>query len=170
MGICWVTIHYCTADVVLVASKPVAIQQLVADLENEPGRLFSVTDALAAAGVNIRALSVVDREGVSAARMLVSDVKRARETVLALDVPARLSPVIVVEISDSPGGLAALLEPVFDEYVNVLQLEAFSETNGKAVVIARFSDNERAEAILRENGHVPMTPEQLFGEPQGEEE
>ena len=47
---------------VLVAFTVVTIQQLNMDLDDEPGRLFSVTDALASAGVNIHALSVVERD------------------------------------------------------------------------------------------------------------
>jgi hypothetical protein len=147
----------------------VTIQQLNMDLDNEPGRLFSVTDALGEAGVNIRALSVVDRDGVSTARMLVSDVKTAREVVLALDVPARIDDVIVVEMDDTPGSLAALLEPVFDEYVNIRHLEAFSEINGRAVAIVKFSDHEAAEAILRKSGQTPLSMEDIFPEPEGEE-
>ena len=144
------------------------IQQLNVDLENEPGRLFSVTDALGTAGVNIRALSVVDREGMSTARMLVSDVKKARSVVLSLDFTARIDEVLVIEISDTPGSLAAMLEPVFDEYVNIRYLEAFSEINGQAVAIVRFSDNESAEAVLRANGHTPLSFEHVF--PTGEVE
>ena len=132
------------------------------DLEDEPGRLFSVTNALASAGVNIRALSVVDREGVSSARMIVSDVRKAREAVLKLDVPVRLDEVLVVALSDAPGSLAEVLEPVFDEFVNIRYLEAYSEVNGRAVAIIRFSDNDEAERVLCETGHVPLTAEQLF--------
>ncbi len=144
----------------------VTIQQLNMDLDDEPGRLFSVTDALAAAGVNIHALSVVERDGVSTARMLVSDVKKARGAVMPLDVPARIDEVLVVEISDAPGSLAALLEPVFDEYVNIRYLEAFSEINGRAVVIVRFSDNQAAEEVLRAHGHLPLSVAELFPEPE----
>lgn len=140
------------------------------DLEDEPGRLFSVTAALSAADVNIHALSVVEREGVSTARMLVSDVRKAREAVLELDIPARVAQVLVVEIGDAPGNLAELLEPVFDEYVNIRYLEAFSEIDGRAVAIVRFSDNEVAERILTENGHPPLTLAELFPEPPPEEE
>ena len=132
------------------------------DLDDEPGRLFSVTDALAAEGVNIRALSVVEREGASTARMLVSDVKKAREVVMSLDVPARIDEVLVVEISDAPGSLAAMLEPVFDEYVNIRYLEAFSEINGRAVAIVKFSDNAAAEEVLRAHGHTPLSVAELF--------
>ena len=139
------------------------------DLDDEPGRLFSVTDALASAGVNIHALSVVERDGVSTARMLVSDVKEARAVVMSLDVPARIDEVLVVEISDAPGSLAAMLEPVFDEYVNIRYLEAFSEISGKAVAIVRFSDNAAAEEVLREHGHIPLTVAELFPEPKDNE-
>jgi hypothetical protein len=147
----------------------VTIQQLTMDLDNEPGRLFSVTDALGEAGVNIRALSVVDKDGISTTRMLVSDVKTAREVVLSLDVPARIDEVLVVEIDDTPGSLAALLEPVFDEYVNIKYLEAFSEINGRAVAIVKFSDHVAAEAIIRTCGHTPLSIEDIFPEPDGEE-
>ena len=136
------------------------------DLDDEPGRLFSVTDALASAGVNIHALSVVERDGVSTARMLVSDVKEARAVVMSLDVPARIDEVLVVEISDAPGSLAAMLEPVFDEYVNIRYLEAFSEISGKAVASVRFSDNAAAEEILRVHGHIPLSVAELFPEPE----
>ncbi len=139
------------------------------DLDDEPGRLFSVTDALAAEGVNIRALSVVEREGASTARMLVSDVKKAREVVMSLDVPARIDEVLVVEISDAPGSLAAMLEPVFDEYVNIRYLEAFSEINGRAVAIVKFSDNAAAEEVLRAHGQTPLSVAELFPAPDDDE-
>ena len=139
-----------------------AIQQLIMDLDNEPGRLFSVTDALGTAGVNIKALTVVDREGMSTARMLVNDVKSARAVVLSLDVPARIDDVLVVKIADAPGSLAAMLEPVFDEYVNIQYLEAFSEVNGQAVAIIRFSDNAAAQAVLEAHDHTLMTVDEVF--------
>jgi hypothetical protein len=142
-----------------------SVQQLSVDIENEPGRLYTITDALAAAGVNIRALTVVDRDGMGVARMLVSDVKKAREVVLALDFPARTDDVLVVAIPDEPGSLAAMLEPLYDAYMNVRYLEAFSEINGRAVAILRFDDNAAAREMLVENGHVPLTHEQLFTAP-----
>lgn len=145
------------------------IQQLNVDLEDEPGRLYSVTEALGTAGVNIRALSIVDRDGMSTARMLVSDVRKARSVVLGLDISARVDEVLVIEIADAPGSLAALLEPVFDEYVNIRYLEAYSEINGKAVTIVRFNDNDAAARILTERGHRLLSFEEIFPESQSGE-
>jgi hypothetical protein len=146
----------------------VALQQVVVDLENEPGRLFSVTEAIASAGINIHALTLADGGGSGTARMLVSDPRKARSVVMALDVPARTEEVLVLAIPDAPGSLAELLEPLFDDYVNVTYLNAFSEINGNAVAVVRFNDNVTAEGILREHGFEPLSLEDLF--PAGDSE
>lgn len=142
------------------------IHQLVVDLENEPGRLFSVSQAIAAAGVNTHATTLSDGEGFGTARMLVSDAKRARAVVMGLDVPARTEEVLVIVIPDDPGSLADVLEPIYDEYVNVLNLTAFSLTDGRAAAVIRFSDNRIAEGILREHGHDPVAIEDVFPPPE----
>ena len=55
-----------------------------------------------------------------------------------------------------------------DEYVNIRYLEAFSEINGRAVSIVRFSDNAAAEKVLTEHGHTPLSIAELFPEPEDE--
>jgi hypothetical protein len=140
----------------------VTIQQLVVDLENEPGRLFTVTEAIARSGINVHALTLCDGAASGTARMLVSDVRRARAIVMELDVPARTEEVLVLLIPDSPGSLAELLEPLFDDYVNITYLNAFSEIDGRAVSVVRFNDNTRAEGILREHGHIPLALDTIF--------
>ena len=144
------------------------IQQLVVDLENEPGRLFVVTEAIARAGIRIHSLVLCDGAASGQARILVSDVGRARSIVMELDVAARTEDVLVLLMPSSRGSLADLLEPIFDEYVNVLHLNAFSEIEGRTVAVVRFSDNTLAEGILREHGHEPLTVASLF--PPSEEE
>ncbi len=140
------------------------IQQLVVDLENEPGRLFSVTETISRAEINIHALTLADGGGVGTARMLVSDPRRARSLVMELDVPARTEEVLIVAMPDSPGSLTDLLEPLFDDYVNIQYLNAFSEIDGKAVAVIRFTDNTLAEGILREHGHEPLALTDIFPE------
>ena len=138
------------------------IHQLVVDLENEPGRLFSVAEAIASAGVNTYVTTLSDGGGLGIARMLVSDARRARSVVMGLDVPARTEEVMLVVVPDEPGALAELLEPIYDEYVNVLNLAAFSLADGRAAAVLRFSDNRIAEGILREHGNDPVALEEIF--------
>ena len=54
------------------------VQQLSVFLQNEAGKLASVTGALAAGGVDIRALSIADTMDFGVLRMLVSDVAAAK--------------------------------------------------------------------------------------------
>ncbi|MFP4113689.1 MAG: hypothetical protein ACOC2Y_03620 [Spirochaetota bacterium] len=91
------------------------VQLLVVDLENEPGRLFTVI------------------------------------AVPALDIPARSEEVLVLRTPQQTGSLSELLERLLCEYVNVLHLNAVSDAAGRIVVV-RFSDNARAECILRDRG------------------
>ena len=138
------------------------VQQLVVDLENEPGRLFSVTEAIAQADVLVYALTLSDGGDTGTARILVSDVKRARAAVMGLDVPARTEDVLLLAAPHRPSSLSELLEPLFDDYVNVIYLNSFADKSGSTIAVIRFSDNERAREILRAHGHVPRSLSELF--------
>ena len=54
------------------------LKQIVVSIENAPGRLFEVTNALGNAGINLRALNLVDTGAFGQLRLLVSDVAKAR--------------------------------------------------------------------------------------------
>jgi hypothetical protein len=53
------------------------LKQIVVSIENAPGRLFEVTNALGNAGINLRALNLVDTGAFGQLRLLVSDVPKA---------------------------------------------------------------------------------------------
>lgn len=130
------------------------LKQISIAIENDPGRLYEVTTALGEAGINLRALTLVETGGgFGVLRLLVSDVAKTRRILMEKAMPARVHEVVAVEIEDKPGGLAALLKPLMEENVNVLYTYAFvrfSENN--AVMIFRFSDVDRAIGILKKNG------------------
>jgi len=128
------------------------LHQISVFLENAPGRLYEVTKALGDAGINLRALSLVDTAGFGVLRLLVSDVARARRVVMQLHLPARVDEVVAVEIDDRPGSLAEILEPLQKAGINVEYMYAFTGfTSDKAVMVFRFSDNDRAIEVLKEH-------------------
>ena len=53
------------------------LKQIVVSIENSPGRLLEVTEALGEAGINLRALNLVDTGAFGQLRLLVSDVAKA---------------------------------------------------------------------------------------------
>ena len=64
------------------------LKQIVVSIENAPGRLMEVTNALGNAGINLRALNLVDTGAFGQLRLLVSDVVKARRILMRMEIPA----------------------------------------------------------------------------------
>jgi hypothetical protein len=128
------------------------LKQIVISIENSPNRLYRVLKELGEAGVNLRAMNLVDTGAFGQLRLLVSDVARARQVLMAMHIPAYVNEVVAAEIDDRPGSLSDILRLLMEADVRVAFMYAFMGTRaGKAVMIFRFTDNERAIALLREN-------------------
>lgn len=139
------------------------LKQLSIFLENAPGRLYEATQALGEAGINLRSLCISDTADFGVLRILVSDVAAARRVIMEKQLPARVDDVVAAEIEDTPGSLARLLYPFKETRVNVEYMYALAGTSsGKAVMIFRFSDNDRAIEILKAN-HVKLLDAESFG-------
>jgi hypothetical protein len=139
------------------------LKQISIFIENAPGRLFAVTRALADAGINLRALNLVDISDFGVLRLLVSDVAKARRIMMEKQMPARVDEVIAVEIEDIPGSLASVLKPILDASINVTYMYAFiGFSSGKAVMIFQFSDNDKAIEVLQKNG-LRLLDAEAFG-------
>ena len=130
------------------------LKQIAISIENSAGRLYEVTRALGEAGINLRALSLVDTGAFGQLRLLVSDVAKTRRILMRLQMPAQVNEVVAVEIKDRPGSLAAMLKPLMEAKVNVMYTYAFvGFSKGRAVMIFRFSDIDKAIEILLKNGY-----------------
>lgn len=139
------------------------LKQISIFIENVPGRLLAVTQALADAGINLRALNLVDITDFGVLRLLVSDVAKARRIMMEKQMPARVDEVIAVEIEDIPGSLASVLRPLLDASISVTYMYAFiGFSSGKAVMIFQFSDNDKAIETLQKNG-LRLLDAEAFG-------
>jgi hypothetical protein len=72
------------------------LKQIVVSIENSPGRLLEVAEALGEAGINLRALNLVDTGAFGQLRLLVSDVAKARQILMKLQVSAFVNEVVAV--------------------------------------------------------------------------
>jgi len=139
------------------------LKQIVVSIENAPGRLFEVTNALGEAGINLRALNLVDTGGFGQLRLLVSDVPKARRILMEMAIPAFVNEVVAAEIQDKPGSLAKILQPLTDANVYVVFMYAFiGFSRGKAVMIFRFSDNDKAIEVMQAS-NVNLLDAEAFG-------
>jgi hypothetical protein len=139
------------------------LKQLVVAIENSPGRLYEVTYALGEAGINLRALSLVDTGLFGQLRLMVSDVETTQRILTEMQIPTQINEVVAVEVEDKPGCLARMLKPLKDASVHVRYTYAFvGFSREMAVMVFRFSDNDRAIEILQENG-IKLLDAETFG-------
>ena len=139
------------------------LKQIVISIENSPGRLLEVTRALGDAGINLRALNLVDTGAFGQLRLLVSDIAAARRILMEMQIPAFVNEVIAAEIDDKPGSLAKLLEPLTEANISVVFMYAFiGFSSEKAVMIFRFSDNDKAIKVLQAGG-IKLLDAKAFG-------
>jgi hypothetical protein len=125
------------------------VEQISVFLENKSGRLAEVTRVLGGAGVNIRALSIADTSDFGILRIIVNDNEKALKALKEKDFTVSRTEVVAVEVPDSPGGLAHILELLEKQNVNVEYMYAFVErSSNNAVIIFRFDENDKAIKVL----------------------
>jgi hypothetical protein len=129
------------------------IKQISVFLENNAGRLGEVTRTLARADINIRAISIADTADFGILRLIVDKGDEALGALNAGGFTTRVSDVAAVEIEDSPGSLARVMELFQRSSVNIEYLYASLEGKpGKAVVVFKLADHDKGLAIIRDNG------------------
>ena len=129
------------------------IKQISVFLENNAGRLGEVTRVLAQAGINLRAISIADTHDFGILRLIVDNCDGALKALKDSGFTTRLTDVVAMEIEDTPGSLANVMELFQQSKVNIEYLYASLEgKSGKAVVIFKLGDHQRGLQILRENG------------------
>ncbi|MDR3020756.1 MAG: ACT domain-containing protein [Treponema sp.] len=130
------------------------IKQISVFLQNTSGRLGEVTKVLAKADVNLRAVSIADTDDYGILRLIVNKTDEAVEALNTAGFTTKLNDVAAVEIDDSPGSLANLMELFQQAQVNIEYLYASLEgKGGKAVVIFKLEDHVRGLNILSDNGY-----------------
>ena len=139
------------------------LKQITISIENEPGRLLEVTGALGNAGINLRALNLVDTGAFGQLRLIVSDLRKTRHILMGMHAVAHVEEVVAAEIEDKSGSLAAILKPLKEANINVVFMYAFiGLSSDKAVMIFKFSDNDKAVELLQSIG-VNILDANAFG-------
>jgi hypothetical protein len=140
-----------------------SIKQLAVFVENHPGTLAEITDLLAKAKVDTRALSISETPDFGILRMITPNINEAKKALSENNCVCSLNDVVGVEIPDSPGGIAGAISLLSDNGINIEYLYAFVGTDdGNACVVIRVADNEKAETLLAENGYKILTDEDVL--------
>jgi hypothetical protein len=142
----------------------VKLQQLSLFLENRRGQLREPCDALAASGIDLLTVSLADTAQFGILRFIVRDPEQAKKVLEDAGLVARTTDVVAVEVENRPGGLAAVLRVIDDAGLGVEYMYDFGAASrtGKAAIIFRFEDPDKAVAILEGAGIRVLSREELL--------
>jgi len=127
------------------------IKQVSVFVENEPGRLEAILEALERAKVSIRALSVSDTAEFGIVRMILDKPEDGLNSLHQAGFTTRMDWMISTEIPDVPGGLLnSVAKPMANAGINIKYFYAYIGQAGddKATVVFKPDDLEKAEEIL----------------------
>ena len=142
----------------------VILRQVSVFLANSPGKLAEVVGPLAAAGINLRALSIAEAEDYGILRMIADDPDEAMAVLEGLGVTTKVIEVLGVEVPDRPGGLADLLTLFDGEAINIHYMYAEiagpdsggwignSAAEEKALMIMKVEPLDQARRIITRTG------------------
>jgi len=122
--------------------------QVSVTLENKPGQLAKVAGALARAKVNIRAISVVDAAEVGVVRMVTSSNVRAAAALKKAGMSVVRQPVIIAELPNEVGALAAAARKLAAAKINVEYIYGSAARSGEpSIIVIGVSDIARAARV-----------------------
>ena len=124
-------------------------KQLAIFLDNRPGMLARVADALAEARINIYAITTSDTVDHSVIRLVVNNYRKALDVFEAHGTLVVEDDVLMVEGSNKPGELARMAHKLADAKVNIEYCYSATPPEAKrGLLIMRVSNPAKALRVL----------------------
>jgi hypothetical protein len=124
-------------------------KQLALFLDNRPGMLARVADALAEAKINIYAITTSDTVDHSVIRLVVSDYRKALHVFEEHGTLVVEHDVVLIDGSNKPGELARLAHKLAEAKINIEYCYSATPPDAKrGLMIMRVSNPAKALKIL----------------------
>jgi hypothetical protein len=124
-------------------------KQLAIFLDNRPGTLARLAEALAEAKINIYAITTSDTVDHSVIRLVVSDYRRAIHVFEQHGTLVVEDDVLMIEGSNKPGELARIANRLADAKINIEYCYSATPAEAKkGLLIMRVSNPGKALKVL----------------------
>ena len=118
-------------------------------LMNKPGVLAGVLNALAAAQVNLIAVTLVDSQEHGVLRLVAAEVDKARTAIATLNLPVTETDVLCIELDNRAGALASVTSKLGDSHVNINYAYCTSGgVGGRTIAVLKVADPAKAAKVL----------------------
>ena len=138
------------------------VKQISVFVENKPGMLAELANALNENKINMRALSLAETKDFGIIRLILDDPFNAVRVLKDGGYICSITKVLAIAISNKPGSLGKVMQILGDNQINVEYTYAFTAgVKDKACMILRVGDNEKAIEALTKNGVKPLCQDDL---------
>jgi len=123
-------------------------------LDDKPGTLASLAETLARAKINMDTVAGLPTDGHGDIRIVVLKGRNAKKLIEAAGFTvAGERDVLVVQLPDRPGSLAAATRTLANAGINIDSVYVLGQARGKKTVVFGVPDVRKAKALLE-----PKTP------------
>jgi len=138
------------------------VYQISVFLENRAGQFAEITTVLADNGIDLRAISIAETADYGILRMIVDNAEKATAILMQHGYLLSMTPVLVIAVSDQPGGIAPVLATLAEGNIDIEYMYSlFTHIEGKAYIVFRVAETEKFISLLGSHGITPATSEEL---------
>ena len=122
-----------------------SISQISVFVESQPGHMKSVLDTMAQAQVNVRGYCAADTGDYGIVRFVVDKPELGLKVLQEAGYAAKLTNILCVEVSDTPGELSRVLGVISDAGINITYSYSLVSTY---IALQTGNDLQHAEELL----------------------
>ena len=138
------------------------VYQISVFLENRAGQFAEITGVLAKNNIDLRAISIAETADYGVLRLIVGDAEKATSILMQHGYLMSMTPVLVVAVSDEPGGIAPVLATMAESNIDIEYMYSlFTHKEGKAYIVFRVAEAEKFTELLADHGLRLATNEEL---------
>ena len=126
----------------------------IIELENKPGSLAQVAEALGERGINITSISGVTAGTAGALGLLTNDESGTREVLRSAGITSREIGLVSISIENKPGALGQIARKLADAGVNVELLLGTGMSGSNVTVALGVDDVEAAQRAIGQAASV----------------
>lgn len=134
------------------------MRAFIVKLENHPGSLADLTEALGEKGINIAGVSGTTWDGSGALSLITADEDGARTVLEDRDADYREVELVAAALEDRPGSLGAAARRLADRDVNIETVIPTGMQGGRITVAFGVDDVAAAREALGELAAVGSQP------------
>lgn len=125
------------------------VSQFSVFLVNKPGVLSQVTRQIAAARVNILAMTMTDSSEHGVLRLVTENPERLRSALAALNLPTTETDVLLIDLPNRPGALADVCSRLAEAHININYAYCTTgASGGRTKGVFKVADTKKAIKVL----------------------